>query len=66
MSIFRHSHFNRHAFSNLYGRDREGLTVMGRRSMLKAGLAGMAGLSLPSLLQAKAAVAETGQTPLRQ
>lgn len=66
MSIFRHSHFNRHAFSNLYGRDREGLTVMGRRSMLKAGLAGMAGLALPGLLQAKEAATEAGQTPLRQ
>lgn len=45
----------RHAFTNLNGTAREGLTVQGRRGMLKASLAGLAGLSLPDLLRARAA-----------
>lgn len=54
-----HSHLDQHAFGNFHGHVREGLTVLGRRSMLKAGLAGMAGLSLPGLMAAKeAAVSE--------
>jgi hypothetical protein len=36
-----------HAFANYHGRVREGLSVVDRRGMLKAGLAGVAGLSLP-------------------
>ena len=48
-----HSHGNQHPFSDLHGHEREGLTVVGRRSMLKASLAGLAGLSLPKLLSAK-------------
>lgn len=44
----------------LFGRTREGLYVDTRRSMLKAGMAGMAGLSLPGLLQAKAEAAAAG------
>ena len=40
-----------HAFGNFYGRDREGLTLLSRRGMLKAGLAGIAGLTLPELLR---------------
>src|SRR5690349_21808156 len=51
-----------HAFGNFYGRDREGLTMLSRRGMLKAGLAGIAGLSLPELLRARARAAETGQS----
>ena len=47
-------HFSGHAFSNFHGSDREGLAVVDRRGMLKAGLAGMAGLSLPTLLKARA------------
>ncbi len=42
------------------GREREGLTVLSRRSMLKAGWAGMAGLSLPNLLKARAEAAKAG------
>jgi hypothetical protein len=45
----------RHAFLNFNARVREGLTVVGRRSMLKAGLAGMAGLTVPGLLAAQKA-----------
>ncbi len=50
-----------HAFVNYYARDREGLTVVNRRGMLKAGLAGIAGLSLPELLRSRARAAETGR-----
>ena len=49
-----------HSFGNFFGRTREGLYVDTRRSMLKAGMAGMAGLSLPGLLQAKAEAAAAG------
>jgi hypothetical protein len=44
-----------HAFLDLNPRVREGVTVHGRRSLLKAGLAGFAGLTLPRLLAAKEA-----------
>src|SRR5690242_10118252 len=44
-----------HAFLSWNARQREGLTVWGRRSVLKAGLAGMAGLTAPGLLQAREA-----------
>ncbi len=44
-----------HAFAAWNAREREGLTVVGRRSLLKAGLAGMAGLTLPGLLAAREA-----------
>lgn len=43
-----------HAFANYQGRTREGLSFGGRRGMLKAGLAGIAGLSLPELLRTRA------------
>ena len=46
-----------HAFAGLRATEREGLVVVGRRSMLKAGMAGMAGLSLPALLRHRAAAA---------
>jgi hypothetical protein len=50
-----------HAFTDYHGTTREGLTLVDRRSMLKAGLAGIAGLSLPALLQTRAAAAATGK-----
>src|SRR5579871_1475201 len=53
-----------HAFNNFFGRTREGLTMVDRRGMLKAGLAGVAGLSLPELLRTRAQAAATGQ-PMR-
>lgn len=49
----RHRHSQAHAFANLNGHTREGATVVGRRSMLKASVAGLAGLSLPALLAAR-------------
>jgi hypothetical protein len=50
-----------HAFANYYGRDREGLALVSRRGMLKAGLAGIAGLTLPELLRSRACAAESGK-----
>jgi hypothetical protein len=41
------SHNHRHAFAPFKALEREGLAVVSRRNMLKAGLAGIAGLSLP-------------------
>lgn len=57
-----HDHGCLHAFGDFHGRSREGLVVASRRSMLKAGLAGMAGLTLPNLLRARSQAA-AGQTP---
>ncbi len=59
-----HSHSSRHAFSFLNGRAREGLTVFSRRSMLKASLAGLAGLTLPGLLRVRGEAVGNGK-PIR-
>ena len=48
-----------HAFSALHARQREGLTLLTRRGMLKASMSGMAGLTLPALLEARAAAGST-------
>ncbi len=48
-------HSHEHAFGFLNARTREGLTLS-RRNLLKAGLAGFGGLTLPGLLRAQ----ETG------
>lgn len=48
-------HAHSHAFANLHGRTREGLALVSRRGMLKAGFLGLAGLTLPDLLRARAA-----------
>jgi Protein of unknown function (DUF1501) len=58
-----HTHSPQHAFGYLNARRREGLTVVSRRSVLKASLAGIAGLSLPGLLQRRSEAAQAG-TPL--
>ncbi|MBX7106716.1 MAG: DUF1501 domain-containing protein [Gemmataceae bacterium] len=50
----------RHAFENFHGTTREGLVLQTRRGMLKAGLAGMAGLSLTDVLRSRVHGAETG------
>jgi hypothetical protein len=57
----RRSHDEEHAFSHWNARGREGMVVVSRRSTLKAGLAGVAGLSLPALLQARAEGAPSGR-----
>ena len=51
----------RHAFTDFHPRVREGLTVRSRRGLLKAGLAGIAGLSLPDLLRFRAEAAQSGR-----
>ncbi|MBM3875234.1 MAG: DUF1501 domain-containing protein [Verrucomicrobia bacterium] len=58
----RHVHSPAHAFSFFQPRVREGLVVHSRRSVLKAGLAGLAGLSLPGLLRARGAAANAGKS----
>lgn len=56
----RHPH--NHAFADLNPLAEEGLVVRGRRNLLKAGLAGMAGLSVPALLQSQAEALATGRS----
>lgn len=48
------SHQHPHAFEDYHPREREGLMVLNRRGMLKASVAGLAGLSLPELLKQRA------------
>ena len=54
-----------HAFADYYPLEHEGLTVLSRRNMLKAGIAGVAGLSLPQLLKARAEASTRGK-PIRR
>ena len=49
-----------HAFSSFLGTDREGLCLVGRRNMIKAGMGGIAGLSLPELLRVRSESALAG------
>lgn len=51
-----------HAFGNFFGRTREGLYLDTRRSMLKAGMAGLGGISLPMLLQSQAQARSEART----
>jgi hypothetical protein len=63
----RRGHAHEHAFTSFRPREREGLTLLSRRNMLKAGLAGLAGLSVPSLLRQRAHAALEGRpTPERK
>lgn len=55
MTRFGH---HQHAFSNWQPLASDGLTVHSRRNMLKAGLAGIAGLSVPNLLRASEQLAQ--------
>src|SRR5436190_4394731 len=55
-------HQHQHAFGHLNALDREGLTLVSRRNMMKASLAGLAGLTLPDLLRAR----ESGKAPARR
>lgn len=50
-----------HAFRSLAAREREGIFVASRRGMLKASVAGLAGMSLPGLLQQRASAVEAGK-----
>ncbi len=60
----RPEHDHQHAFTSLRAREREGLVVASRRNMLKASLAGLAGLSVPGLLRGRAEAAAAGR-PVR-
>ena len=53
-------HSHDHAFTGFNPRVREGLVMQNRRGMLKASLAGMAGLSLPQLMRIRAEAAQSG------
>lgn len=55
------SHEHGHAFGLLHPREREGLVLSTRRNMLKASLAGLAGLSLPDLLKGRSLAAGAGR-----
>ena len=55
-----------HAFVNYYPHAREGLVVAGRRNILKAGFAGIAGLTLPGLLRTRATAANSGRPMSRR
>jgi hypothetical protein len=46
-------HRHGHAFTVFHPRVPEGLTLLTRRNLLKASLAGLAGLSVPGLLRAR-------------
>src|SRR5204863_4457173 len=50
-----------HAFTSFNALEREGLTVLSRRNMLKASLAGIAGLTVPGLLRSRAEAAVKGE-----
>jgi hypothetical protein len=54
-------HRHSHAFASFNALEREGLVLLSRRNMLKASLAGMAGLSLPGLLRHQARAGATGR-----
>ena len=54
--------YSDHAFGAFGGTSREGLCLVSRRNMMKAGLAGIAGLSLPDLMQHRASAATAGQS----
>ena len=54
-------HPHSHAFASFRPLQREGLTLLSRRNMLKAGLAGLAGLSVPALLRQRARAASGGR-----
>jgi Protein of unknown function (DUF1501) len=54
-------HRHPHAFASFHAREREGLVVASRRNFLKAGWAGLAGLTLPGLLRARAEATTAGR-----
>jgi hypothetical protein len=56
-SCRRRQHTEQHAFTHWNAREAEGVRLISRRSTLKAGVAGIAGLTLPNLLRARARAA---------
>ncbi|MEO1993687.1 MAG: DUF1501 domain-containing protein, partial [Planctomycetaceae bacterium] len=57
----RQTHQHEHAFADYHPLTNEGLTLRSRRNLLKASLAGLAGLSVPELLRHRAHAASQGQ-----
>jgi hypothetical protein len=57
-------HTHAHAFTDFHPLELEGLTLLSRRNMLKASLAGIAGLSVPALLRGRAAAAQSGRATM--
>ena len=53
---------NDHAFASFAGTQRDGLCLVSRRNMMKAGLAGIAGLTLPGLMRYRAEAATAGES----
>ncbi len=51
-----------HAFASFGGTQRDGLCLVSRRNMMKAGMAGIAGLTLPDLLRLRATAGTVGQS----
>ncbi len=62
----RTQHEQQHAFVGFHARAAEGVRLLTRRSTLKAGIAGIAGLSLPGLLRAQDEAAAAGKSLPRQ
>lgn len=62
MTSHARHHREQHAFTFLGARQQEGLVLRGRRSMLKASLAGLAGITLPGLLRTRAAATQAGRS----
>jgi len=58
----RRAHTHQHAFEDFHPLEREGLTVRSRRNMLKAGLAGLGALNVPTLLKTRAEAAKSGRS----
>ncbi len=56
------THRHEHAFGRFNPLDPEGVVLRSRRNLLKASLAGMAGLSVTDLLQAREAAARAGKS----
>ena len=55
-------HAHQHAFTSFNAREPEGLVLLTRRNLLKAGLAGVAGLTVPALLRGRAEAAGAGRS----
>jgi hypothetical protein len=60
MTLSKHNHD--HSFKFLNPLEREGLVFSNRRNFIKAGLAGMGGLTLPDLLRQRAGAANAGKS----
>lgn len=57
----RRGHQHEHAFTEMRPLEQEGLTLLSRRNMLKASLAGIGGLSVPELYRQRAEAAKAGK-----